>query len=262
MSRLPYALCVVVAIALQSVCPSCLMAAEDEAESWRERFLTEAPRKWAEYRSHSDRFQGSVLTVSSGHVGPVTVNEKNTVEIKQNRALGCALFKSTQSVGATNSQYSFQLTWSSGYKESWFLTWWEPAGTQNKAINTTAHEGVHACVNHGTSIYTGYDQISTLISHPGFKVVRVTPIDKNGSTLAKVDIDFHPESENEVKYSRMRKGWLLFDPQRYWLLMEYEGSAVRDGGAGTTHGSYEYETGAGGLPILKRKLVTFKGKEA
>jgi len=266
---------VVAAIALQSVCPSCLMAAEDETDLWRERFRTEAPRKWQEYRTHSDRFQGSESRVCSGRVGERPTYEKYTVEFKQNRALGCVLSRfenegnrerktdsMPQTLWAKNSHYKFELV-QSGPKGLWLLTSREPAGTQSKsAADITSFDSVMASSNHAIALKTGHDQISSLLAHPEFKVIGVTRFDKNGTALVRVDIDFRPEHEDEIKYSWLRKGWLLFDPQRYWLLVEFDGNADRYGEVGTMHGSYEYETGAGGLPILKRKLVTFKGKEA
>jgi hypothetical protein len=266
---------VVVAIALQSVLPSRLTAAEGVGESWRERFLTEAPRKWAEYRTHSDRFQGAFLEVQRWRTSPGNGSAKYTFEFKQNRALGCALSKfedegdperktgsRPQTLWAKNSRYKFQLV-QSGPKGSWLLTSREPIETQSKsAAGNTSFDGVMAFSNHATSLKSGNDQIPSLVAHPGFKVIGVTGIDKNGTTLARVEIDFHPEREGDIRYPWLRKGWLLFDPQKYWLLVEYEGAAERDGGVGTMHGSYEYETGADGLPILKRKHVTYKGTEA
>src|SRR6266404_2970720 len=81
-----------VVIGIGILCPQFLTAADADGESWREKFLTEAPRKWAEYRVHSDRFQGSVTMLSRKHWG--AVHEKSTAEIKQNQALGCVLVRS------------------------------------------------------------------------------------------------------------------------------------------------------------------------
>jgi hypothetical protein len=166
-----------------------------------------------------------------------------------------------QTLWATNSRYNFRLV-QSGPKGNWRLTSREPIGTQSKSAADNTSFDLMACSNHAIALKTGVDQIPSLLAHPGFKIVNVTPIDKNGRTLARVDIDFHPEREDEIKYSWLRKGWLLFDPQRYWLLVEFEGAAERYDGVGTMHGSYEYETSPEGLPILKRKHLTYKGTEA
>jgi hypothetical protein len=264
---------VVLAIAMSLACANLLAAADGDDESWRQRFLTEAPRKWEEYREHSDRFQGSFSMVCSGLTGRGTTYEKITVEIKQNQARGCALLIGQnegrreqealpQSLSAINPQYKFTLA-QSGPKGSWLLVSREPAETQRKsASDITLREVVQAYTNHGTALRSGFDQIASLMRHPEFKIANVTRIEKNGTALARVDIEFRPEREDDLRYSWLRKGWLLFDPQRYWFLVEYEGAAEREGGMGTMHGSYEYENGPGGLPILQRQLVTFKGKEA
>jgi hypothetical protein len=273
--RKSWAHALVAAIALLPVSPHFLIAAEGDGESWRERFLTEAPRKWAEYRTHSDRFQGSFLEVQRWRTSRGNGSAKYTFEFKQNRALGCALSKfedegnperktgsRPQTLWVKNSRYKFQLV-QSGPKGSWLLTSREPIETQSEsAAGNSSFDGVMAISNHATSLKSGNDQIPSLVAHPGFKVVGVTRIDKNGTALARVEIDFHPEREDDLRYPWLRKGWLLFDPQKYWLLVEYEGAAERDGGVGTMHGSYEYEIDAGGLPILKRKHVTYKGTEA
>jgi hypothetical protein len=168
---------------------------------------------------------------------------------------------SPQTLYATNSQYKFSLV-QTGPKGSWLLTSKEPVETSSKsATEITKYDSVKALSNHGTALRNGLHQISSLMSHPGFKVVSVTQVEKNGTVLARVEIDFRPEREDELRYPWLRKGWLLFDPQKYWLLVEYEGAAEREGGVGTTHGSYDYDTGPGGLPILKQKVVTYKGNE-
>jgi hypothetical protein len=271
----PLAGSVVVAVVLQFASPVCLSAADGEGESWRERFLTEAPRKWDEYRSRMDRFQATVSRTSTYHRSNGTTIEKGTAAYKQNRAVGCFLSdaegeshfnqkheKTPRTLRATNSRYRFELIYAPT-EDRWYLMSWKPARIPDSSrVGTTAPAGTPSWANDALAFNTSHAPISNLISHPGFKVMDVTRLEKDGKVLARVEIDFRPEREDELKYSKFRKGWALFDPRRSWVLVEYDGSAEQDQGQGTMHGSYEYASDPGGFPLLKRKVITYTGKDA
>lgn len=249
-----------IAIGCFALCVHACLAGGDD--TWKKRFFAEAPRKWAEYLSRCERFQGSG---SFSHVDMLAGEkwvEKGAYEFKQNPDCGCALFGGVvediagerHSLRCINSRYVFEL-----FGRPWVLDHWEPLSEKEgvpsprASVEQRTREALHF-------MYTD-QQLSSLITQPEFTVHSVTPMNLGEREFAKVEFAYRPEKADPPKL-RLTDGWVLLDPQRYWVINNYQVSVVRLAGGkswkGSMVGTYEYEEGVAGIPIPKRLVIRNK----
>lgn len=90
------------------------------------------------------------------------------------------------------------------------------------------------------------------ITDPGFTLKHVTSIIRKDRQAVKVEFDC-PSRTDKPKFPSL-KGWVLYDPQRMWVIHEY--NAQFEWASLKTKASVvvtcDYEESAGGFPIPKR----------
>jgi hypothetical protein len=227
--------------------------------SLEERFRTEAPRAWQEYIERMQKFQGPITVSFSG-------GAKRRVLIKQRP--GCALFLLEEIVGGTNTdrtetcqvinpRYGFTLKRPNPNRQ-WFVSQMELRDQSSQLQAPTENldffdELVYSPVTFLAIHYIWKD----LPQQPGFIVKSAAPEKKEGKPYIKVTFQFKPE----VQHPRnpRAKGWVLFDPNLYWIIREYDTDLffwdkqkskeiqVRK------YGSFEYEENRDGFPVVKRR---------
>ena len=244
-------------------------------DSWKERFLAEAPRKWAEYVSRSERFQGSATFSNNDMLAGEKWTEKGGSQFKQIRDRDCALvvwmledgWGKRQTLHGVNSQYQFELARADA-ESPWVLVRWKPNASGEGDTKALALTGVDQATHAALQFIFPEDQLPRLIKQAEFTVQAVTPMTFGGRELAKVEFAYRPKKFDKPQ-PRPTGGWVLLDPERYWVIQKYEISALWVSGAYSGNSSwtgiYEYEESVDGLPMLKRvvrrqKEVDHNGK--
>ena len=248
------------------LCVQVCLAGDDD--SWRQRFFAEAPRKWAEYLLRSERFQG---TASFAHVNMLAGEkwtEKGSSEFKQNRERGGAIFGGVvedargerRDLHGVNSRYEFELSRLDA-GSPWVLARWKPISSAEPHSTALANSAIDLWTHPALQFMFAEDQLPRLIKQAEFTVHAVTPVSLGERQLVKVKFVYRPKKIDSPK-PRPNDGWVLLDPDRYWVIQKYEISTVWVGegtsGKSSWVGTNEYEDGVGGLPIPKRVVRRLK----
>lgn len=244
----------------------------EELTELRDRLITEAPQKWEQYRARAKRLQGYWLVTNK-----VRFVEKEKLlscryEVKQN-AVGASFVKQpledAKDPGyllALNSRYGFKLQrlkpenpWSvagmnlnleDGYKLSPWPPDWLALHLANRPFNFTA----------GFSIVNA---LPYLIKQPEFSVKEVTPVQKGGTELVRLEFTNLPHTVTRQNYKEqaipddwinVSGGWVLLDPAHYWVFREFHVEFEDPGNHARTdvENRFEYKDGQNGLPILSK----------
>ncbi len=241
--------------------------AQDDA-SWRERFLAEAPLAWENYRTRAKRLQGTVerTTVRLDHERKVM--SRSHFEIKQRD--GCALWfaqdlgegdppSEVGTVGGINRDYGFELR-----RQNAAVPWFVRHLVTDLHDGMKFEQGTHPseAVPLWTTCATTFMMIpkgkEIDIKDPGFALKRVTPVPRDDGQAVRVEFNYRNADKRGVP---VVEGWVLYDPQHFWVIREYElelewpsvqGSKV------TAAVNYVYKESADGFPIPKRVTTTTK----
>lgn len=239
--------------------PSCNQSYGGIGDSLRERFFSEAPKKWQEYRSHTARFQGSVRDTTVDLKAGRKVTEEMICAFKQNRSAGCTLVSgrkihrtaSMEDLYALNLQYEFQL----GRRDP--QLGWAMAGVERiqdgKSLSSDcmSNSALDYWPQHALLFIHTYDLLPHLIEQPEFDVKSVVLVSEDSRQYARVDFDYRPQKSGP-DVSPLRTGWVLLDPERFWVIVKYEVQLeVPDSFKGSIVGSMEYEKG-NAVPIPKK----------
>lgn len=244
-----------------------LLFAQDDA-SWKDRFLKEAPSEWEKYRARAKRFQGVIERTTVRLTPEKEVMNKDRCEIKQKD--GCALFlvqalvseKQPDEKGlglCINNQYGFEIRRRTPNTQ-WVAVNLDVDLSDGMKFNL-ASPPTEAVV-YWTDCPVDFNLIPYFswsgIKDPKFTVQQVTPISRSGRQGVKVEFAYRSPREKPNMPS-VKKGYVLYDPQRFWIILEYnaqiewESTNVK---ASTTV-AYEYEETADGFPIAKRIIRRF-----
>jgi hypothetical protein len=263
--------------------PSCfvfscflLMAAPGEVRPqdnapWQERFRKEAPRRWQEYLERGKRLQGSRLSTGTRNDQEGKVYARSRVELKQNENCALALTQNllgenqTGELNAVNSRYGFRLRRSAPDKP------WAIAGqdlnledgyglaliSPNEAVRNWV--GSHLFIDGVAHAY-----LPDAIKDPDFSVRSAAPVVRDRRTLVRVEFSARPKPwttrghPNNTDWMPLRGGWIVFDPERYWVVRECHLQLQFGPGAGgsavSMDGKFEYKEGREGFPIAKRAV--------
>src|SRR5438128_1869080 len=247
-------------------------AQSSNSDAWTKRFLNEAPRKWEEYRLQGRRIQGSCLM---RHVDLVTgkVLSEGRSECKQRD--GCALEiteplgeqKDAATVEAINTRYAFRLR-RKGPDGPWVIV------------------GLSLDVEHGylLGLYSPTLSVRDLlidkafsfssvraeclldtVKHPSLVIKSAVPVSRQDQQLIRLAFTSQPrvnppriEANKQMRpvWNPVAGGWVVLDPDRYWLLREFEAQTVwEDQSTGVMTGTLTYKDGENQLPILSRIVV-------
>jgi len=242
-------------------------SAQDDA-SWTERFLAQAPPAWEKYRTRAKRLQGSVERTTVRLAPDRKVMDRSHFEIKQRD--GCALWfaqdlgegdppSEVGTVCGINGNYGFELRRQTP-AAPWVVRHLVTDLREGMKFDLGTHpsEAVPfwtTCATTFAMITKGY---GIDIKDPGFILKRVTPVPRNDGQAVKVEFNYRNADKHGIP---SLEGWVLYDPQRFWVIREYdlelewpsvEGSKVSAAVA------YEYEEAPDGFPIPKRINVRYK----
>jgi hypothetical protein len=259
----PLMACVAVAVAIHGVGISRVRAQPAKDTDWKERFLTQAPRAWAELRTKNKRLQGAFTERRYMEDPPKKLVFASEYDLKQ--APGCAMVGSidvTQGEGkraqrqvvAENLKYSFRLR--QGQKSpDWTVVDIKTTGAKEaKPTSISAKNDADRAPNAGIrmNMYVKDDWVS-LLKSAEFKLVSIVPITEGKETLACVEYELGGEATAADPFRVVKSGRVWFDPAHSWVMRKSEyrmqwgpKQDPRDSSA-----TYDYEFGADGYPLLK-----------
>lgn len=241
----------------------CLLAQDDA--SWKQRFETEAPPAWNKYRARAKRLQGSIERTTTRLAPKREVISRDKCEIKQRN--GCALFLSQElGIGkppdtkgiamCMNNRYGFEARRRTP-TSPWVAVTLDVDLSDGMKYNYGSPP--NEAVVYWTACPTSFDLIPyfTLgsIKDPGFEVRRVIPVTQNDKQAVKVEFDYRPTSDKPKNPSL--KGWVLYDPQRFWVIQESQIEWILSKIKASMALAYEYEDSADGFPTPKRIIRRF-----
>jgi hypothetical protein len=188
------------------------------------------------------------------------------VEFKQNRSHGCTLSSGQFLIpergiklDAINSRYEFNVLrrdtkahWAIGRTER--ITNSDPGSRDCMSNRSLDYWTQHALLFTHTC-----DLLPFLIEQSEFNIRAVTPVMVDSSQLAKLEFDYQPK-DTQGDISQLRAGWVLLDPERYWVIVRFE-AQVDDSstGKGSIAGNIEYEKGTA-VPIVKKSVLRQKAR--
>jgi hypothetical protein len=238
-----------------------------EDTRWPDRFSKEAPEQWAKYRARASRLQGSWSYVVSSIVSPnqKRLRVKRYQELKQRN--GCALYLEQKFVegekedgGAwlesVNPSYGFELHRSTP-DGPWAVSQFGKDLWSQASINTPSW-WVEEVTTLPYRIWDMGPALQVMVKEAGFTVKQVTPVSRDGRQFAGVEFAYQPADPSVIP---LRGGWVLFDPDRYWVTRGFElqtdwSRAGSTSAKGTDEASLEYVEAGDGFPILKQIVYT------
>jgi len=218
---------------------------------WKERFLNEAPKAWAEYREFAEHMRGTRRARLELEKKGV---RNNTGKFVIDGPLARRGPSKSGRLQATNSDYAFVIRKNRDTGQ-WQLKRLERVGGP-LGLAQEFRDDVRKYGAGGLRVYLGC-WLDRMVKQDGFRLQDVEPVMRNGEQLARVTFFYEPPKE-EWGHNPVRDGWVLLDPQRYWLLREAETKAYSMGQLGTITVRCEYDDGKAPFPILKRHVSTAK----
>jgi hypothetical protein len=229
-----------------------------------DRFLTEAPGKWLDYRRLLLHAEGTLRFEQRdcANDGEVLCYHQDTFRLDGD----CALYDSrppdqARRIEGINPEYAFQIrSTSSG---EWRVTGFEPYAKRAAPADLIGGSGplggrdafgrAMGAVCRGLRIWGTW--FPRMVSSPEFKVIAAAPASDSEQQLVRVQFEYEPvgtDGNNPV-----RSGSLVLDSERYWLIREAEvrGSWMAGQEKGTITVVNEYAEGTLTVPVLRRQVM-------
>jgi hypothetical protein len=208
----------------------------------------EGPEAWGRYYARAKGLQGS-YSIAGRDLSAKKGLYKSRCEIKQRE--GCALLlaqtETTGYLDAVNPQYAFAMQ-RSGEDGQWAVTG-VGSKTGRYSIGLQDPRTITRMVNRFpftfAAAFSGYD---LTVVDPGFSIKKAAPVVVDSRRLIRVDFDY--TSAKDPVTRSLRAGSVLFDPDRYWTIRQFEIQVQTETGRMTSTASFDYHE-AGGFPVLK-----------
>jgi hypothetical protein len=234
-----------------------------QPSSLEERFLTEAPRKWDEYSKLAAALQHTLKKWTVGPDGKVEGEPDYIFRIKRTNSGSLVLYSlerdGSKRCYATNGKYAFELMRQED-TDPWVAKSVFADLPNEDAVsfltNNLLNDAKGGSIRHAGP-YELYEMpVTQLIKRTGFRVRSAKEVARGGKSLVRIEflVDAEEETESRVSYS---DGWLLLDPDQYWMVIEYEGSQIKAGGRRKSliRGTHECGVTKSGIPALKRSKI-------
>ena len=235
--------------------------------SGRERFLAEAPLAWEKYGTRARRFQGSIERITIQLAPKKEVMKRDRCELKQRD--GCSLFlvqglvdgspPNTEGlVMGINDRYGFELRRQTP-TAPWTVV--QIDGDLSNGMKFGLGSPPDEAVIYWSTCPTTLALIPYFswggIKDPNFTLNKVTSVTRNERQAVKVEFAYRSPADKPRIPSL--NGWVLYDPQRFWVIHEYNVQVewTSSGVKASTVATYEYEVTADGLPIPKQVIQRF-----
>jgi hypothetical protein len=258
---LAFAVCTATSFALRHRLAVC------QDTNLRERFREEAPGAWSEYRSFLGRLQGSHRLQVVSHKDNEVINDYY-MDYKQ--ADGCFSWnyreqpKSGEAAGpedvaVINPSYAFEVTRSTTDSQ-WALA--ELSLRRGERLPPKIGVMIEIAKRRlDVALSVCQVPLPDIVKSPTFTLRGVSLVERGDEELVRVEYEYQQPRMANGKIDGNRPGgggWVLLDPQRHWIVREFDVAAVwrdgKDGPAskGRVTGIYQTVDAPQGFPIVKR----------
>ncbi|MEW4531420.1 hypothetical protein [Maioricimonas sp. JC845] len=235
---------------------TCLGADDD----LKQRFLSEAPEAWSQYRVRAEHIQGAVTFTQTNRGSSeralrsterqITVFDRNALVISERENRNSEYLKTAVGV---NSDYAFRVQFDSDARQ-WVLTDLD-RDVQDVELSSLAEgpkELALGLVCRGMRVFGTW--LPEMVSEPGFRVNQVLTFEQGSTQLVRVEFDYEPQQHRN---NPVRGGTILLDPSRYWLIREAKVRAFwMPGEEGTITVQVEYaDDEVNSFPLLTRYVA-------
>ena len=253
--------CCAILFIVLSFCGRMLCLAQERV-SLQDRFLSEAPKKWTEYRARTARFQGSIIHTQTDMLKVKQVVRHVKYELKQKLDSAWLLLDQRldpkEQIGiveVVNPRYAFKLR-----RASPAAPWAVVHVDLDLADGITGlyhpRDAVDYGAGRGLYFFSGRYCLPSLIQDPRFTLKNVSLTAGKDTDCVKVEFDV---TQEEPGRDVIRSGWIALDPAQYWIVRAYELQAKFFNGTGVITGSYEYDRGESNTPLLRLHVRRQKG---
>lgn len=242
------------------------LAAGDEAI--RDRFLENAPAAWESYLrmiehvagtfnfSQVDRLkEDKVVWASKTHVKLTPTHSLFILEDQPGQQ------GPTQArVTGFNSEYAFQLARPTT-RTDWAIDSYTPYRASGSPIDSVAlRQSSVRSLCQGLVLWSETIWLPSVLKDEGFSVIDAREFEQDGEKLVRIEFQYQPQPPDR---NPIREGFMIFDPERYWMLRGAElKSEPVTGGKGTiTLKDIAYvDDPAAKLPLIKRYVANIRGE--
>ena len=253
-----YAIFSIVLILWMTSIPPGFATAQDL--SIADRFRNEGLPKWQEYLRFARSLQMSVSTEETGSVNGKPHHVTRKMVVKQSGVLSLTSTQESDgttqrgSVTAKNSQYGFRLNRNSS-TSGWLLKELiAPAGIPDTWVKYPQRGKLPVTA-------WGYRLdpllwLPDVVSTNEFIVSGVKSVGSPAGIRARVEFRYQP---NDRDNNAARVGWMDLDPERYWLMCDYETRLISEQpGGNTLRAHFEYRPDHLNRPIVDRITLSAK----
>ena len=195
--------------------------------------------------------------------------EQARFKFRQNRGSGCTLVSVRHLVPkerpttaeAINPRYEFDLVRHDPLA-AWAITRTDLISNgRSSARDCMSNRALDYWPQRALLLLHTYDLLPFLIEQVEFTVHSVNPVTVGTSELAKVEFEYQPKDSKGVNtgdLSPVKAGWVLLDPNRYWLIHKFEAQVEYPGlWKGPIEGYVEYDASQV-VPIPKKRILKQK----
>ncbi len=235
---------------------SLVFAFASTAHANGEDFLSEAPAAWAEYRdlvrnSSNVLFRREVTLKKSGELRR-NVESTMRVGFRKGEVLLDELYsdggRAFREVAASNSEYSFVLRADEG--DPLQVTHIGKPDSSVAAGKLT--ESYYAA---DLPFYLGFQPLTEYIEKENFVELASSVVDNTG--YVRIEFSTRETLGGSGRFHSINTGYMVLDPARYWIILEYEGECF--GKYDRISGTHEYSSTD--PPLLLRRNLTLASDE-
>jgi hypothetical protein len=243
--------------------------------SWKDRLKNEAPVKWDEYLVAGKYLQGSCETTSVHVYAGKEVKETWRTDARQSERGAVVTVQPPSGVrtrgrtDAINSKYAFRLERKTA-DSPWFISELGLDVSKGYQLDIWSPDAriqlyflAAALTFSGTQEY-----LPAMVKDADFSVEKTTQVQMAERELVRFDFRYRPKElpEREFKgrkfggWNPIRGGWVTLDPERYWVICDYEVSVEwQDQSTGIMAGALSYQKEDNGFPTLSTIERRYEG---
>lgn len=241
-------------------------ASAHDSGAWQKRFVKEASSAWDQYEARAKRLQGSLSLAFVPLTPEKRVETQRHAEFKQRDGCALCLYQSlverqkeqrTGELWIVNPRYGFELRRQSP-TGPWAISQVDTDLSDELPFPSPKEEVDRwsRCPFSFGHVFRGLGVISR---DPTFTLKQVTSTVREGREWAKVEFACSPQGNPRVPSVT---GWVVFDPEHYWVIREYDVQMEWPALPGTSkvavEATHEYEITGDGFPLVKRIMARYK----
>ena len=248
-------------------CSACLLFSRPvcgQDSDLRGRFLKEAPAAWTDYAARASHVQGQGAGRKVDLLTGKTILEEGPITVKIDGSLAVAISASNpKRLSGKNEDYEFVIE--SALSEKWSIVQLLRSSTpaeiysislpRSQRLGSSPWQRAMSITCRGLLINDTW--LPAMTVDPSFKITSVSATSQNKQDV-RVDFQYDP---SDPRAGRVRGGYVVLDPSRYWLIktMEVDAYEPKPEFRYKMHFENEFDDSTLGYPfVTKQELRSFK----